>query len=141
SRVESVEAADEPHAQRRLGGSLALPKSRGRRRISRRADHSTDDQEGPDDIMTETESWDIFVLASCARLGPFPGVHLAPKLSAQALGVAIRAHLPFAPGEFLAAIVENESGGFPCPVLLSNRRMYWFLRTDAQPGSDGKTPT
>lgn len=91
--------------------------------------------------MTETESWDIFVLASCARLGPFPGVHLAPKLSAQALGVAIRAHLPFAPGEFLTAIVENESGGFPCPVLLSNRRMYWFLRTDAQPGSDGKTPT
>jgi len=91
--------------------------------------------------MTEIEPWDIFVLASSARLGPFPGVHLAPKLSAQSLGVAIRANLPLAPNEFLAAVVENESGGFPCPVILSNRRMYWFLRTDVNSGSDGPTPT
>ena len=91
--------------------------------------------------MTEIESWDIFVLASCARLGPFAGVHLAPKLTAGALGVAIRANLPLVPGEFLAAVIENESGGFPCPLLISNRRIYWFLRTDAHSGADGSTPT
>lgn len=89
--------------------------------------------------MTEIEPWDIFVLASCARLGPFDGVHLAPKLTPRALGVAIRANLPLVPGEFLAAIIENESGGFPCPLLISNRRMYWFQRTDS--GAEGAAPT
>lgn len=91
--------------------------------------------------MTESEPWDIFVLASCARLGPLPGVHLAPKLSVQALGVAIRANLPLAPGEFLAAVVDNESGGYPCPVLLSNRRLYWFFRISAPAGSNDQAPT
>jgi rhomboid protease GluP len=79
------------------------------------------------------EPWDVFVLASCARLGPFSQVHLAPKLTSGMLGVAVHANLPFEPGELIVATVDNVEGGLPCPILLTTRRVYWFSTAVPKP--------
>ncbi|APW60958.1 rhomboid family intramembrane serine protease [Paludisphaera borealis] len=82
-----------------------------------------------------SEPWDVFVLATCARLGPFSQVHLAPKLTSASLGVAVHANLPLEPGELLVAAVDNVLDGLSCPILLTTRRVFWFSVTD--PKADG----
>lgn len=81
------------------------------------------------------DPWDVFVLATCARLGPFSQVHLAPKITSATLGVAVHANLPFAPGELMVATVDGVQGGLSCPLLLTTRRLYWF--TVSEPKGDG----
>jgi len=79
------------------------------------------------------DPWDLFALAACAPLGPFPQAHLAPKLAAKDLGVALRARLPLDPSEFLIATIDHEVGGVPSPILLTNRRLFWFEESDERP--------
>jgi rhomboid protease GluP len=83
--------------------------------------------------MTETptpratpEPWDVFVLATCARLGEFSQVHLSPRLTTAHLGVAAHASLPLAPDELVIAAVENAVDGLSCPIVLTTRRAFWF---------------
>lgn len=91
----------------------------------------------PDATITP---WNLFVLAACARLGPFPQVHLSPRIAGQDLGIALRAKLPMEPSEFIVATVDHAIGAIPCPVVLTNRRLFWFERTDDHPES-AKGPT
>ncbi|WP_165248767.1 rhomboid family protein [Paludisphaera soli] len=79
--------------------------------------------------------WNVFVLSACARLGPFPHAHLSPRLASRDLGVALRAKLPLEPSEFLVGAIDHEIGGVPCPIVLTNRRLFWFERTDDRPDS------
>ena len=81
------------------------------------------------------DPWDVFVLATCARLGPFSQVHLAPKITSAALGVAVHANLPFQPGELIVATIDGVQSGLACPILLTTRRLYWF--TVSEPKGDG----
>ncbi len=92
--------------------------------------------------MTETpdprenpDPWDVFVLATCARLGPFSQVHLAPKITSATLGVAVHANLPFQPGELIVAAIDGVQSGLSCPILLTTRRLYWF--NVSEPKGDG----
>ena len=81
------------------------------------------------------DPWDVFVLATCARLGPFSQVHLAPKITSAMLGVAVHANLPFEPGELMVATVDGVQSGLSCPILLTTRRLYWF--NVSEPKGDG----
>ncbi len=86
-------------------------------------------------LDTAADPWNVFVLSACARLGPFPQAHLSPRLASRDLGVALRARLPLEPSEFLVGTVDHAIGGVPCPIVLTNRRLFWFERTDDRPES------
>jgi rhomboid protease GluP len=69
-------------------------------------------------------SWASFVLASCASLGPFSQVHLAPRFPPGRLNLALRSELPLLENELVVGLIENDSSGFQSAVVLTTSRLY-----------------
>ena len=90
---------------------------------------------GPDGSPRSATAWEIFVLASCARLAQFPQVHLAPKFPPGRLNLALRTQLPFTENELLVALIDNDAGGFQNEIILTTSRLYWSERDLADAGS------
>ena len=80
---------------------------------------------GPDGSPRPKTDWEIFVLASCARLAQFPQVHLAPKFPPGRLNLAMRAQLPLMENELLVGLVDNDAAGFQNEIMLTTARVYW----------------
>jgi rhomboid protease GluP len=81
-------------------------------------------------------AWETFILASCAPLGPFRQVHLAPRFPPGRLNLALRTELPLLDNELLVALIDSDSGGFQSVVVLTSWRVYWSQRE----GRGGEIP-
>jgi rhomboid protease GluP len=79
-------------------------------------------------------SWETFILASCAPLGGYPQVHLAPKFPPARLNLAMRTELPLVENELLLALIDTDAAGFSSEVILTSARLYWSERP---PGPKG----
>ncbi|HKM56475.1 MAG TPA: rhomboid family intramembrane serine protease [Isosphaeraceae bacterium] len=79
-------------------------------------------------------SWETFILASCAPLGGYPQVHLAPKLPPSRLNLAMRTELPLLENELLLALIDTDAAGLSSEVILTSARLYWSERP---PGTKG----
>jgi rhomboid protease GluP len=79
-------------------------------------------------------SWDNFILASCAPLGRYPQVNLAPKFPPARLNVALRTEILLLENELLLALIDTDAAGFSSEVILTSARLYWSERV---PGSKG----
>jgi rhomboid protease GluP len=73
-------------------------------------------------------AWETFILASCAPLGQFRQVHLAPRFPPGRLNLALRTELPLLDNELLVALIDSDSGGFQSVVVLTSWRVYWSQR-------------
>src|SRR4051794_16267275 len=82
-----------------------------------------------------TGSWETFILASCAPLGQFRQVHLAPRFPPGRLNLALRTELPLLDNELLVALIDSDSGGFQSVVVLTSWRIYWSVREGQERGS------
>jgi rhomboid protease GluP len=83
--------------------------------------------------------WEIFILASCAPLGQFRQVHLAPRFPPGRLNLALRTELPLLDNELLVALIDSDSGGFQSVVVLTSWRVYWSQR-EGRDGRGGEAP-
>ncbi len=80
-------------------------------------------------------SWETFVLATSAPLGPFRQVHIAPKFPPGRLNMALRTELPLLENELLVALIDNDSGGFQSSIALTTSRLYWTVREQQEAGN------
>jgi len=89
----------------------------------------------PDGNPRPATSWEIFVLASCARLAQFPQVHRAPKFPSSRLNLVLRTELPLLENELLVALIDSKAGGFQSEIILTTSRLYWSERDQRDAGS------
>ncbi len=89
---------------------------------------------GPDGSARPTNTWETFVLASCARLAQFPQVHLAPKFPPGRLNLALRAQLPLLENVLRVARLDHAAGGFQSEIILTTARVYWSERDPGEAG-------
>src|SRR5271157_3940636 len=94
---------------------------------------------GPDGSPRPTTAWEIFVLASCARLAQFTQVHLAPKFPPGRLNLAVRTQLPLMENELLVALIDSDAGGFQSEIILTTARLYWSQRDLGEAGGRNRS--
>jgi rhomboid protease GluP len=81
--------------------------------------------ESGDGFEVGAGSWEVFALAAIAPLGPFPGVHLAPKLPPALLNSALGTYLSLERDELLLALVDGGASKPAGCCALTTRRIYW----------------
>ena len=89
-----------------------------------------------EDQNTGSRSRDAFALAALAALGPFPQVHLAPRLAPGALNAALGSYLRLQDDELLLALIDGIGGKLEGRCALTTQRIYWVggeAVEDAQP--------
>ena len=86
---------------------------------------------GTNGNQSPEDTWASFVLASCASLGPFSQVHLAPRFPPGRLNMALRSELPLLENELVVGLIESDSSSFQSAVVLTTSRLYWSTREPA----------
>ena len=74
---------------------------------------------------------ELFALGALAPLGPYPQVHLAPKIPPALLNTALMAYLSLQNDEHLLAAIEGSGGKLAGSCALTTRRIYWAAVDDS----------